>query len=190
MRQIILPIEHSNDMASNGVVTQWIGIETLGDNISKFSEIGERLPFSVSQYFSTAEDNQENITFTIYKGKNPNPKPSNSTCLGIVKIQGIQAFPKGMSKILISFTFFHTSLQLTVVEEVNQSSITVEYHPRLGDKFYLSCIDCCQVIRVQKQKLGRFICKNCKCKYEVTEKDIVSKIIKKMEPKERNTQKI
>jgi molecular chaperone DnaK len=76
-----------------------VGIETLGGNFTPLLEKGIDLPASRSQTFSTAEDNQDQITVHVLRGDT-----AKHESLGQWQVSGIRPTPRGTPSIAITFS--------------------------------------------------------------------------------------
>jgi molecular chaperone DnaK len=78
-----------------------IGIETLGGVFTRLIDRNTTIPTKHRQIFSTAEDNQSEITIRVYQGERE-LAPENKF-LGQFDIHGIPPVPRGVPKIEVTF---------------------------------------------------------------------------------------
>ncbi len=78
-----------------------LGIETMGGVFTKLVERNTTIPTHKSEIFSTAEDNQPGVDIQIYQGERPMAK--DNKLLGNFRLDGIQAAPRGMPRVEVSF---------------------------------------------------------------------------------------
>ena len=78
-----------------------LGIETLGGVSTKLIEKNTTIPTKASQVFSTAEDNQSAVTVHVLQGEREQARYNKS--LGKFDLAGIQASPRGMPQIEVTF---------------------------------------------------------------------------------------
>ncbi|MGH8233106.1 MAG: molecular chaperone DnaK [Rhodanobacteraceae bacterium] len=78
-----------------------LGIETLGGVMTKLIDKNTTIPTKASQVFSTAEDNQSAVTVHVLQGERDQAHFNKS--LAKFDLAGIQAAPRGMPQIEVSF---------------------------------------------------------------------------------------
>jgi molecular chaperone DnaK len=104
-----------------------LGIETLGGVFTKLIERNTTIPAEKSQIFSTAEDNQRAVTVQVYQGERP--MASDNRLLGRFNLEDIEAAPRGMPQIEVTFKIDHNGI-LTVTAKDKKTSkenrITIE----------------------------------------------------------------
>jgi molecular chaperone DnaK len=78
-----------------------LGIETLGGVATKIIERNTTIPTKKSQVFSTAEDNQSGVEIHIVQGEREFARDNKT--LGLFKLDGIPAAPRGVPQIEVTF---------------------------------------------------------------------------------------
>ena len=78
-----------------------LGIETMGGVMTKLVEKNTTIPTKANQVFSTAEDNQSAVTIHVLQGERK--QASFNKSLGQFNLEGIQAAPRGMPQIEVTF---------------------------------------------------------------------------------------
>jgi len=78
-----------------------LGIETMGGVMTKVIEKNTTIPTKQHQVFSTAEDNQSAVTIHVLQGERK--RAADNKSLGQFNLEGIQAAPRGMPQIEVTF---------------------------------------------------------------------------------------
>jgi len=78
-----------------------LGIETLGQIMTKLIEKNTTIPTKASQVFSTADDNQNAVTIHVLQGERQ--RASDNKSLGQFNLEGIPPAPRGMPQIEVTF---------------------------------------------------------------------------------------
>ena len=95
-----LQVEASSPAVRDGRLVQAVGIETLGGVFTPFLEVGCATPCEVSRVFSTAADNQTDISVALYRGTADLAADNHS--LGRFAVVGFPAAPRGEPQIEIT----------------------------------------------------------------------------------------
>jgi molecular chaperone DnaK len=78
-----------------------LGIETLGDVMTKLIESNTTIPARKSQVFSTAADNQPSVEIHVLQGERPMAKDNKE--IGRFHLDGIAPAPRGIPQIEVTF---------------------------------------------------------------------------------------
>ncbi|MXR34138.1 molecular chaperone DnaK [Mesomycoplasma hyopneumoniae] len=79
-----------------------LGIETLGGIATPLIPRNTTIPVTKSQIFSTAEDNQTEVTISVVQGERQ--LAADNKMLGRFNLSGIEAAPRGLPQIEVSFS--------------------------------------------------------------------------------------
>ena len=83
------------------VVPLSIGIETMGNVMTKMIEANTTIPTRKSEVFSTAADNQPEVTVRVLQGERP--MAADNKLLGEFNLTGINPAPRGVPQIEVTF---------------------------------------------------------------------------------------
>ena len=83
------------------VVPLSVGIETLGNVMTKLIEANTTIPTRKSEVFSTAVDNQPSVEIHVLQGERP--RAQDDTTLGRFPLAGIPPAPRGVPQIEVTF---------------------------------------------------------------------------------------
>ena len=78
-----------------------VGIETLGGVMTKLIEANTTIPAKQSQVFSTATDNQTEVTIHVLQGERP--MAAQNRTIGQFNLTGIAPAPRGIPQIEVTF---------------------------------------------------------------------------------------
>ncbi len=92
--------ERTPAIGSDGTVIEAVGLETLGGVFTPLLEVGCSVPCEVSEIFSTAVDNQDQVTISLYRGSAS--MVANATHLGEFRITGIPPMGRGEPQVEVT----------------------------------------------------------------------------------------
>ena len=78
-----------------------LGVETMGGLMTTIINRNASIPVKQSEVFSTGADNQDTVEIHVLQGERPFAKDNKS--LGIFRLKGIPAAPRGVPKINVTF---------------------------------------------------------------------------------------
>ena len=78
-----------------------LGIETMGNVMTKMIQKNTTIPTKFAQTFSTAEDNQPAVTIKVYQGERE--VTAGNKLLGEFNLEGIAPSPRGVPQIEVTF---------------------------------------------------------------------------------------
>jgi molecular chaperone DnaK (HSP70) len=116
-------IEEYSPAIADGSLMEDIGIETLGGVFTPILPKGTKLPCRVSNVFSTAHDNQEFLSISLYRGKKDLVK--ENLPLGEFEIRGIPPAPKGIPEIKITLGARDQEIFLEVAHKFGENVLSI-----------------------------------------------------------------
>ena len=112
-----------------------LGIETMGGVATPIIPRNTTIPTTKSQVFSTAADNQPEVTINVVQGERPMVNDNKS--LGRFNLGGIEAAPKGVPQIEVSFSIDANGiLKVTAKDKKTnkENTITIENNTSLSEE--------------------------------------------------------
>jgi molecular chaperone DnaK len=103
-------VEANSPALSEQQLVEPVGIETLGGVFTPLLEAGCGLPCETRQTFSTAEDNQSEISITLFRGNAA--RVVENTRLGRFLIQEIPPASRGQPQIVVTIRAEQTAIVL------------------------------------------------------------------------------
>ena len=103
-----------------------MGIETVGGVMTKIISKDAVIPTKKSQTFTTYQDNQEQVTISVYEGERPMVKDNH--LLGQFNLGGIPAAPRGTPQIEVTFELDQNGILTVTAKDTAQDkeeSITI-----------------------------------------------------------------
>ena len=115
--------EQSPAAGVEGKLAQAVGIETLGSVFTPLLQAGCALPCSISQVFSTAEDNQPHIDIRPFRGKCRLVAECHS--LGSFRISGFSSMPRGEVAVTVTLRAEPGRITLSAEEAGSNYALSV-----------------------------------------------------------------
>ncbi len=94
-----------------------LGIDTMGGVFAKLVERNTTIPTHKTQLCSTAEDNQNAVDIFVYQGERAMAK--DNKLLGNFRLSGIQAAPRGVPRIEVSFDIDANGILNVTAKDLN-----------------------------------------------------------------------
>ncbi len=111
-----------------------LAIETEGSRATAMIERNTTIPVKKSQIFSTAADNQPEVTIRVCQGERP--MFADNKILGTFNLEGIESAPRGMPQIEVTFDIDSNGiLHVTATDKKNnnEKKISIEGSSGLSD---------------------------------------------------------
>ncbi|WP_324672401.1 molecular chaperone DnaK [Mycoplasma sp. 888] len=111
-----------------------LGIETLGGIATPLIPRNTTIPVTKSQIFSTAADNQTEVTITVVQGERE--MASDNKLLGQFNLSGIEPAPRGIPQIEVSFSIDVNGITTVKAKDVKtnkEQSITIQNSSKLSE---------------------------------------------------------
>ncbi|HEY3242339.1 MAG TPA: molecular chaperone DnaK [Phycisphaerae bacterium] len=97
----VLSGEYGKEILLLDVTPLSLGVETLGNVMTKLIERNTTIPTSKTETFSTAADNQTEVTIHVLQGERP--MAIDNRTLGRFNLTGIPPAPRGMPQVEVTF---------------------------------------------------------------------------------------
>ncbi|UUD36383.1 molecular chaperone DnaK [Mycoplasmopsis citelli] len=112
-----------------------LGIETMGGISTPLIARNTTIPVTKSQIFSTAADNQSEVTIRVVQGERE--MASDNKSLGQFNLGGIEPAPRGVPQIEVSFTIDVNGITTVTAKDLKTNkanTITIENSSKLSEE--------------------------------------------------------
>lgn len=111
-------------ISPSGSLTENVGIETLGGVFTPLLQRGCKVPCSLTQIFSTADDGQTQIKVFLFTGNSRLAKDARS--LGVYEVKGIPPQPRGVPQIAVTFLVAGDEISLTATDKNTNRALEIK----------------------------------------------------------------
>ncbi|AAZ43763.1 molecular chaperone DnaK [Mycoplasmopsis synoviae] len=126
---------HIDDILLLDVTPLTLGIETLGGVATPLIPRNTTIPATKSQVFSTAADNQTEVTISVIQGERQ--MASDNKMLGRFNLTGIEAAPRGVPQIEVTFSIDVNGITKVSAKDMKtqkEQTITIENSSKLSEE--------------------------------------------------------
>ncbi|WP_369021675.1 molecular chaperone DnaK [Mycoplasmopsis synoviae] len=126
---------HIDDILLLDVTPLTLGIETLGGVATPLIPRNTTIPATKSQLFSTAADNQTEVTISVIQGERQ--MASDNKMLGRFNLTGIEAAPRGVPQIEVTFSIDVNGITKVSAKDMKtqkEQTITIENSSKLSEE--------------------------------------------------------
>ncbi len=114
----------AGDMLLVDVAPLSLGVETAGNTMSVVIPRNTEVPYTVTKYYSTDEENQKAVDISIFEGERPSTKDNHF--LGKFSLEGLPPAAAGVLRIAVTFALDENGLlMVSAVEEVSGTQCTI-----------------------------------------------------------------
>jgi molecular chaperone DnaK len=130
----IIKGENKSDMLLLDVTPLSLGIETIGNVMTRLIDANTTIPIKKTNVFSTAVDNQPGVEIKVYQGERP--LASDNKQIGVFKLDGIPPAKRGVPQIEVSFDINVSGILTVTAKDLGtnkEQKITIEHKSGLSD---------------------------------------------------------
>jgi len=127
--------EGSTDVLLVDVIPISVGIETLGGVFTKLIEANTTIPCKKSEVFSTAADNQTEVSLNVLQGERPMARDNKT--IGRFSLEGILPAKRGVPQIEVTFDIDANGILNVKAKDLGtnkEQSIRIEGSGKLSDE--------------------------------------------------------
>jgi len=121
--QSVVVLAGAEVVGRGGKLVEDIGIETLGGTFTPLLNRGCAIPCSLSETFSTGEDNQSEIKLSVFRGNARLTKDAKR--MGVIAIQGVPPGPRGIPVIQVTFVASQDGIRIAAIDRNTKRSLNV-----------------------------------------------------------------
>ncbi len=110
-------------VGANQVTLEALGVETVGGVLAPLIQAGTKVPCSVSKVFTTAVDDQSQITVTVFRGNER--MTARDHPLGRFQIVNIPAEGRGLPRVQVTFSISDRRISISARDVVRGTEMSV-----------------------------------------------------------------
>jgi molecular chaperone DnaK (HSP70) len=114
---------NSPAIGKTGTLAEYLGLETLGGVFDPVLKQGCALPCKSSFSISTVQDNQDQITITLFRGKDT--LVSNNHRLGACRIE-VPPAPRATPQIEVTIETVQEEIRISALDKVSAKSLPIQ----------------------------------------------------------------
>lgn len=115
---------NSPAIGDGGTLVEDVGIETIGGVFAPLLNRGCKVPCRDASIFSTAQDNQNRIQVSLFRGKEKLVPKNHS--LGVCYIVAIQPAPRGFPQIELTVEAVEKEIRVSALDKATNKTLAIE----------------------------------------------------------------
>lgn len=120
----MIVVEKNSPAIAANVLVESVGLETIGGVFTSMLESGRSVPCEISRVFSTAADEQDQITLTLYRGRAGWVRDAHR--LGQFRVTGFPQAPRGTPQVEVRILARGWDLLLVAQDKKSREKYRVE----------------------------------------------------------------